>query len=108
MVAGILWATGFAVFAAAAGWVLGARAHLPSGSFCFRCGERTLAVQSRPALKAFRKGRTKRWCPSCGWEGMRRRSRPEKTRIPDSGGFFWADPPDAKRPLLWKDHGPET
>jgi hypothetical protein len=46
---------------------------LPSGRDCPRCGTETLPIRSR-MLRPLRRVAGLRWCMSCGWEGVTRRT----------------------------------
>jgi hypothetical protein len=47
---------------------------LPAGRDCPRCGGESLPILTR-TLRPVRRLLTRRWCTSCGWEGVMRVSR---------------------------------
>jgi hypothetical protein len=47
---------------------------LPSGRDCPRCGSETLSIRVR-LLRPVMRLLNRRWCTSCGWEGIMRVSR---------------------------------
>ena len=47
---------------------------LPAGRDCPRCGAESISIR-HAALRPFARFLTRRWCISCGWEGMVRVSR---------------------------------
>lgn len=62
---------------------------LPAGKGCPRCAGDTISIHSR-ALRPIRRLTARRWCLSCGWEGMTRnvvirRPLPSLEVVPDDG-----------------------
>jgi hypothetical protein len=78
---------------------------LQHGKHCPMCGRRAFPLAHRTLARLLGRFVQRRWCPACGWEGLRRR----RHRVPVSGevdrasGFRWAAPPAEDRPLLWND-----
>ena len=101
----VLYAAGTAILAFAAGRAWGAWRGLGWGRHCPTCGRRTLPVAHRGGLRYFARTIVRRWCPGCGWEGLRRRRyRSLEHHATDTvSGFRWAKPSEEDRPLLWKD-----
>ena len=54
---------------------------LPSGRDCPRCGGETILLRQR-MLHAARRFLGRRWCTSCGWEGVMRVTREAQVHLP--------------------------
>lgn len=54
---------------------------LPSGRECPRCGSETLSIRVR-MLRPVKRLLNRRWCTSCGWEGIMRVSRHTPVPVP--------------------------
>lgn len=80
-------------------------AALESGKHCPDCGRRTFPLAHKSLARLFRRVVVRRWCPACGWEGLRKRP----SRSPDSRSAERtfnpgrAAPRRDDRPLLWGD-----
>lgn len=82
---------------------------LPSGRYCPGCGEATVPLRPGVWTRLIRPRIHVRWCPACGWSGLRRRRPPvgPSGRPPaHESGFKWARPDLSDAPLfVWRDRG---
>ena len=100
----VLITVGAALAAAALGRAWGAWKGLEQGRHCPTCGRKSLPVAHHGAMRYLARSVVRRWCPGCGWEGLRRRRHRAVEPTPaGAAGFRWAAPQEDDRPLLWKD-----
>lgn len=90
--------------AAAAGRAWGAWRGIEWGRHCPTCGRKSFPVAHQRTMWRLPRSVIRRWCPGCGWEGLRRRRyRTIEAARAGAAGFRWAEPAEEDCPLLWKD-----